>query len=239
MRSLKVTGAQVTQKFVDTALRYFEELHILYGATETGVGTLVRLTAPEQFAGTAGHPYDGARIEIVDASGRPLPTGTEGTVRVSSDWMVAGYVDDPALTAAFFRDGWFYPGDLGVIDAGGALRIVGRVNDVLNAGGMKLNAADLDEVIQLHPDVADGFCFLHANGQGLEILSAIVALRPGASPAGLGDLRAFATHKLGRSRAPHHLYVGEIVPRNENGKPMRARASELAATMTPIELGDA
>lgn len=238
IRSLKVTGAQVTQKFAETALRYFEELHVLYGATEVGVATLLSLTDPAQFDGSAGHPYDGAEVEVVGEAGLPAATGSEGIVRVRSGWMVPGYIDEPALTAAFFKDGWFYPGDLGALDASGKLRITGRVNDVLNAGGMKLNASDLDEIIQLHPGVADGYCFLDTNTQGVEILSAIVALRPGATSDSLHAVRSMATMRLGRSRAPRRAYVADAVPRNENGKPLRARASELAATLTPIELGD-
>lgn len=236
IRSLKVTGAQVTQKFVDTALRYFEELYVLYGATELGVGTLQHLTSPDQFDGTAGVAYDDAAVQIVDDGAGPVPVGAEGTVRVRSAWMVPGYLDEPALTAEFFRDGWFYPGDLGSLDAAGRLHITGRVNDVLNAGGMKLNATELDEVIQLHPDVADGYCFMLPNAGGVDTLCAMVALRPGRDPAGIETLRSMATAKLGRSRAPRRVYVTEAVPRNESGKPLRAAAAQLAARLNAIEL---
>jgi acyl-coenzyme A synthetase/AMP-(fatty) acid ligase len=236
IRSLKVTGALITRPFVETALGYFEELHVLYAATESGVATLQRLTDASQFDGSVGLPFDGAEIGIVDELDRPLAPGLEGIVRIRTGWAVPGYFDAPAATSQFFRDGWFYPGDLGRFAPSGALHITGRVNDVLNAGGMKLNAADLDEIIQFQPGVADGYCFMQPDAQGVEILSAMVALRPGAGPEALRSLRTVATARLGPSRAPRLAYVVEKLPRNDNGKPLRSAAAELAANLTPIRL---
>ena len=236
IRSCKVTGAQVTHRFVETALRYFEELYVLYGATELGVATLLHLTDAAQFDGSAGLPYDGAEIEVVDDRHAPLPQDQEGIIRVRTDWMVPGYIEEPALTAQFFKHGWFYPGDLGRLDPTGALHVTGRAADVLNAGGMKLNAADLDEIIQFQPEVSDGFCFLLPDRLGVEILSAIVTLRPGAGLEALRSLRTVATARLGRSRAPQLAYVVEKLPRNENGKPMRSTAAQLVAGLTPVRL---
>jgi len=236
IRSCKVTGAQVTRPFVETALSYFEELHVLYAATESGVATLRRLTDASQFDGSVGLPFDGAEVDLVDELDRPVAPGLEGIVRIRTGWAVPGYIDEPSATARFFRDGWFYPGDLGRLASTGELHITGRVNEVLNAGGMKLNAAELDEIIQFQPGVADGFCFMQPDRQGVEILSAMVALRPGAGPEALRTLRVIATARLGPSRAPRVAYLVEKLPRNENGKPLRSAAAELAAGLTPIRL---
>ncbi len=60
---------------------------------------------------------------MVDEADRPLPPGATGRVRVRTEEMVQGYLDDEGLTAAFFRDGWFYPGDLGALGAAGRLTL--------------------------------------------------------------------------------------------------------------------
>jgi acyl-coenzyme A synthetase/AMP-(fatty) acid ligase len=236
IRSLKVTGAKITARFVETALQYFGEVQILYGATEVGVATLARLTHPSHFDGSAGQPFDGVRVEVVDHQLVRLPVGTEGIVRLRSEWMVPGYLDEPALTAAVFKDGWFYPGDLGTVTADGALHIAGRANDVLNAGGTKFNGAELDEVIQLHPAVADGFCFVSSSEQGLDVVGAIVTLRPGSSREALRSLGTMAAASLGRAKSPRRVFVVEELPRNENGKPLRVRAAQLCANLSPLEL---
>jgi acyl-coenzyme A synthetase/AMP-(fatty) acid ligase len=236
LRSLKVTGALITRPFVETALAYFEELHVLYAATESGVATVLRLTEASQFDGSVGLPFDGAEVEVVDQRHQPVPPGGEGIVRIRTGWAVPGYIDEPSATAQFFRDGWFYPGDLGRLAPTGALYVTGRSNDVLSAGGMKLNAAELDEIIQFLPGIADGFCFMRPDRQGVEMLSAMVTLRPGVGPEALRLLRTVATARLGQSRAPRLAFVVEKLPRNDNGKPMRSAAAELAAGLTPIRL---
>lgn len=236
IRSLKVAGSQVTRKFVETGLRYFDEIHLAYGATEVGAVALLRVTDLDQFDGSVGLPIEGAEVEILGAEGRLAPPGTEGILRERTDWIVPGYLDDPALTATHFRDGWFYPGDLAWLDAGGRLHIAGRTNDVINVGGTKFNAADLDEVIQLHSDVADGYCFVSSTERGSDIVSALIALRPGSVPDTLREIRDMAIAKLGRPCAPRRFYVADAVPRTENGKPLRLAAVELAAKLTAIEL---
>ncbi|WP_421761415.1 class I adenylate-forming enzyme family protein [Devosia sp.] len=225
IRSAKVTGAAVTQKFVETALRYFDELYVLYGATEVGTTTLAVYTDAAQYNGSAGHPYEGAVVEILDADGRPCPAGTEGMVRVKTDWAVPGYIGEPELTAAYFQDGWFHPGDLGTLDSTGALTITGRTGDVINAGGRKLNAAELDEIIQAHSEVQDGYCFIDRDQFGADVLAVVLALTPTANPSCLAEIRDAAIAKLGKSKSPQRFYIAAKVPRNENGKPMRREAA--------------
>jgi acyl-coenzyme A synthetase/AMP-(fatty) acid ligase len=230
IRSCKVTGAQVTAQFVETGLRYFEEIHALYGATEAGALTLSRFSDDIPFDGSAGYPCPGAEVEILDGAQMPCAAGVEGIVRVRTPWTVPFYIDEPELTASHFRDGWFYPGDLGVLDGTGALRITGRIGDVINAGGRKLNAAELDEIIQRHPDVRDGYCFIENDEHGADVLSVVVSLHPGASHDGLSSITDAAIQKFGRSKAPQRIYVTDTVPRNENGKPMRTQAATAAAS---------
>lgn len=225
IRSAKVTGAAVTQKFVETALRYFDELHVLYGATEVGTTTLAIYTDPAQYDGSAGYPYDGAIVEIIDPAGRLCPAGVEGIVRVKTEWSVPGYIGEPELTATYFQDGWFHPGDLGTLDSSGALHITGRTGDVINAGGRKLNAAELDEIVQAHSDVQDGYCFIDRDQFGADVLAVVLALTPTAAPSCLAEIRDAAIAKLGKSKAPQRYYVAARVPRNENGKPMRREAA--------------
>jgi acyl-CoA synthetase (AMP-forming)/AMP-acid ligase II len=199
--------------------------------------TLLRVTDAASYPVTVGYPVPGCEVQIVDAEGRLLPDGTEGMVRIRTPWMVDRYLNEPALTAEYFRDGWFHPGDLGRMDPEG-LRLIGRTADLLNIGGTKLNAAELDEVIQSLPVVHDGYCFAVADVHGTDTLCAIVTLKPGADPASLEALRQVVTDRLGKARVPQLVYIAPRgVPRNENGKPMRRLAQAAVAGLEPIRLG--
>ena len=232
---MRVTGAQVTTTFVATALRYFDEVQVLYGATETGTMTFGRITDAAAFDGSTGHPVEGVEVQIVDADERPCAAGVEGTVRVRAPWPVPFYIGEPELTAQVFKDGWFTPGDLGRLDSTGALHITGRTGDVLNVGGKKLNASELDEIIEAHPDVRDGYCFIDRNSNGGDILAIVATLKPGASARCLAEIRDAAAAKLGKSRAPQRLYVTDMLPRNENGKPMRQEAAAAVGRFRVLE----
>ncbi len=74
-----------------------------------------------------GRVYAGVDVQAVDAEDRPLPAGTEGILRIRSELCVDRYDDDPVASAQVFRDGWFYPGDLGAVSADGRLDVTGRV----------------------------------------------------------------------------------------------------------------
>ncbi len=235
--SCRLTGAQVTRKFLELALRHFEQVEVLYGSTEAGIMTLAEFTDSAQFDGSVGRPSGDTTIEVVHTDGTPTAIGVAGEIRVQTPGIFGGYFNEPELSAEVFRDGWFHPGDLGHVDASGALHLSGRTSDVINVGGVKLNAGELDELIQLHPDVADGYCFIERTEGGFDRLAAIVSVREGVDANRLQGLRAFATDKLSSASLLKHLYVAHDVPRNENGKPRRGDAAELVRDLPVIEFG--
>src|SRR5579859_185338 len=86
-----------------------------YGSTETAMSATAPAHRIAHIPGAAGYVTPGMRIEIVDESDRPLPAGTEGMIRIASQFGIDCYLDDPVESAQVFRDGWFYPGDLGAL----------------------------------------------------------------------------------------------------------------------------
>ncbi len=84
-----------------------------------------------------GEVWPGVSVEVVDENDQPLDGG-EGYVRIRSAGCVSEYLNDPAATQEMFRNGWFYPGDLGVMLGPRTLKILGRADDVLNISGVKI-----------------------------------------------------------------------------------------------------
>ena len=81
-----------------------------------------------------GRILPGVQVEVVDDNEQPVQ-GTPGRVRIRSDGSVGRYIDDPATTARMFRDGWFYPGDIAVLQDRLTLRLVGREDDMPECPG--------------------------------------------------------------------------------------------------------
>lgn len=118
----------------------------VYAATECGP---IAATKIETTQDLESHTLDPEiEIQIVDPDGNVLPTGTRGAIRVRSPVMVKHYLDDAPASAVFFRDGWFYPGDMGSIGHSGRLFVTGRFTEVINLRGDKVAPSVVEEPIK-------------------------------------------------------------------------------------------
>ena len=86
-------------------------------------------------------------MRVVGDESRPLPTGFEGELLVRGPERMLGYLDPEANRAALDDDGWFRTGDVGVLDDGGFVTITGRIKDVINRGGEKFSARDIEDLL--------------------------------------------------------------------------------------------
>jgi acyl-CoA synthetase (AMP-forming)/AMP-acid ligase II len=97
-----------------------------YDSTEASILASAPAHAIAKTPGAVGFVTPGTTVQIVDRSGTVLPAGQEGLVRIKSDCAVEGYLDNSEQAARAFRDGWFYPGVNGTLDADALLVITGR-----------------------------------------------------------------------------------------------------------------
>jgi cyclohexanecarboxylate-CoA ligase len=127
----------------------------LWGMTETFA---VLLGDPREAAQLRhdwiGRPTPGSEARIADLEGKPLPSGTEGELQVRGCSVFAGYFDNDAANRSLFTDdGWLCTGDLAVMNDSGHVRITGRIKDIINRGGVKLNPSDVEALIDQHEAV--------------------------------------------------------------------------------------
>jgi acyl-coenzyme A synthetase/AMP-(fatty) acid ligase len=160
----------------------------------------------------------GVEIRIVDESGRDKATGETGLIRVKSDAMAHEYFNDPELTAATFIDGWFQTSDIGVMPEPGRLAVLGRVDDMLNIGGVKVPPAPIEAQLKMIEGVRDAvvMSILSPN----EVGSLLVAIEIDLDP-----IPADVERQIGAIVA---RYVGvfsimplRMFPRTESGKARR------------------
>ena len=171
-------------------------------------------------------------VQVVDESGRELPAGETGLVRTVALDGITGYLDDEAASREFFRDGYFYPGDIGEFRQDGRLRLHGRATDVINVRGTKIATGQIEQALQDRLGV-EGVCLFSMQDEeaGEEIHVAIQSRRPIDRAA----LAAIAQSELGAfPRA--HFHVLESLPRNTMGKVRRfALKQQVLAKRRPAE----
>jgi acyl-CoA synthetase (AMP-forming)/AMP-acid ligase II len=164
-------------------------------------------------------------VQIVDDNDTPLPARREGIVRVKSETGVTEYLEDEEETTRVFRNGWFYPGDIGVLTADGLLAILGRATTVLNVGGSKLNPETIEAVLCTHSNVQQAAVFSYASERGLDELCALIVPRSALIADALKD---FCRARLPEDFVPARFIAVSDLPRNDMGKIERLKLPELA-----------
>ena len=221
-------GATVSGALCERALaRLATEICDMYGTNEAGYVSSRRFRRTPDTTCTLVWPD--VQIEIVDDRDRPLPFGEPGQIRVKTDCMVQGYLDDPETSRRMFKDGWFYAGDAGVLADPHRLQVLGRVDELLNIGWNKFSPAALESLVMKVADVGDvGVCSL-PNADGIEEVYVAVSGNRTSSEELVARLNdAFRPFQLGRFyvvRATH-------IPRNENGKVQRGVLKQAVAMAT-------
>jgi acyl-coenzyme A synthetase/AMP-(fatty) acid ligase len=118
-----------------------------------------------------------------------------------------------------FRNGWFYPGDTGSVGAAGYLFLRGRVDDVLNLGGEKIDPRLIEELLDEQPQIIGSAVVVVNMDTGVPVLvAAVEALAPFDSEA----LKRLCEKRLGRIYMPRAIVQIDALPRNETGKVMRS-----------------
>lgn len=139
--------------------RICNAVSFMYVASETMSGSTVFCDARQMDergkTGCVGAPAPGVSVAIVSPEDKsPLPQGETGEIAISGPSNAAGYWKAPELTAGRFRDGWWYSGDLGYLDADGDLWVVGRNDNTINSGGIKIAGEEIELALMAHPSVA-------------------------------------------------------------------------------------
>ena len=155
-------------------------------------------------------------LQIVDENDVPLAPLNVGRIRYQRPGMATSYYKNLAASAEFFKSGFFYPGDLAFIDETGKLVLDGRVNEVINLGGVKINPEAVDKIALAQLGVLDCATFASVDETGVEQLAIALVVD--------GDFNSELFTKAMEAKSPNkpkaYVQVTEI-PRNENGKILR------------------
>jgi acyl-CoA synthetase (AMP-forming)/AMP-acid ligase II len=196
-----------------------------YGATEGNpvAGAYVHQTS--HINGAVGYITPGMIVQAVDDNGKVCKAGDEGHIRFRGDNCVSGYVGNPPSSENFFRDGWFYPGDIGAVTAEGMLVISGRSKNIIDLGGDKINPEVVESVLLAYPGVVHAVAFGRTNALGIEQVWAAVETRSAVDPEAI---RTHCAQKLVREMVPVRIFRVPAMPRNAAGKIDRNQVTKLA-----------
>ncbi|HEY7662133.1 MAG TPA: AMP-binding protein [Xanthobacteraceae bacterium] len=229
LQAIHVGGSRIPPAMFERALELLgPRIGVLYGLTEAPVTTYLAPAALEP---------EGARV-LMQSVGRvlgdyqvriagtddtpPVGSGRSGEVLIRGGNVMAGYWRDEAASRAALREGWLHTGDIGEFDDGGNLHIVGRLKEVIRSGSSTVIPKEVEDVIVLHPAVAEVAVIGLPDPEWGEAVTAFVVTKPGMSVAE-GDLVEHCRQRLAGYKKPRSIRFVASLPRSHYGKVLRAQ----------------
>jgi len=208
-----------------------------YGLTECyGNSTVADCRAPlELRMRSAGSALPGTEVQVVDpVTRRPLPPGEVGEVRLRG-FVTPGYLSDPERTAeAIDAEGWFYTGNLALLDAEGNLHFRGRCKEMIKTGGINVSPVEVGKQLLSHSAVQQAVVVGVPDAEREEIIAALVAPKPGARVTAEALIR-FCREAAAAYKVPRlvEIVTAGQVPLTDTGKVSKRMVQERFAARGP------
>ena len=176
------------------------------------------LGAPRQ------HPQLGVinHARVIDEAGREVGPGGRGELLLRNPVLTRGYWGMPEETAQAFTDGWLHTGDLVTVDPGGTYTFVARKKEVLRRRGENLSPAEVEEVLEEHPDVLESAVVGVPSELSEEEVKAFLVPAPGRQPD-FAELRAHAAARLAAFKVPRYWQLIDELPRTPTARVAKHR----------------
>jgi acyl-CoA synthetase (AMP-forming)/AMP-acid ligase II len=241
LRAISYGGGKMPQPVIEQAMQLMPATAFTnaYGLTETS--STITVLGPEDHRAAAasddpvvrrrlvsvGRALPSVELEVRDEEGRACAIGMSGEIHVRGEQVSGEYL---GIKSRMTTDGWFPTRDAGALDAEGYLFLEGRIDDVIVRGGENLSPGEIEEVLLLHPGVADCAVVGVADVQWGEAVAAVIVTHPDHTPSA-DELRDWVKKRLRSSRTPGRIEFRNELPYNETGKLLRRKLrDELART---------
>jgi acyl-CoA synthetase (AMP-forming)/AMP-acid ligase II len=195
-----------------------------YGATETGINTVLRPEDQLRKPGSCGTAVLGQEIKLARADGSEVPDGEPGEFMVRNTWL-AEYYNRPDATGKSLHDGYFSVGDVAYRDEEGYYYICDRQIDMIISGGVNIYPAEVEAVLHAHPAVMDAAVIGVPDQQWGESVKAVVQLRAGTKTTA-DELIAFCDSRLAGYKKPRSFDFVDELPRDAAGKLLKRKIRE-------------
>jgi long-chain acyl-CoA synthetase len=195
-----------------------------YGSTEAGLITAVTAKEWLERPGTAGKPFPGTSIRILDEEGHELPAGEVGEIYVNTgdNALPFTYRNNEAQRQSIERDGYITNGDVGHVDADGYLYVTDRKRDMVISGGVNIYPAEIEHALVANPQVADCAVFGIPDAEFGEAVAAAVVRAPGSTITA-AEVRDWLRARVAGYKVPRHVEFHDALPREGMGKVFKNR----------------
>ncbi|MFL6414507.1 MAG: class I adenylate-forming enzyme family protein [Bryobacteraceae bacterium] len=203
-----------TQVFEEFQAKFGHTILERYGMSETLVNTSNPYLG-ERRPGSVGLPLAGVSVRLLDNEGRPVKDGDVGQVHIRGANVFKEYWRNEEATKNAFSNGYFRTGDLGVRSGGGYYELRGRASDLIISGGYNIYPREIEEFLQLQPEIAEAAVIGVPDPVWGEVPVAYVVSTQSFDPA---DIQLRCKASLASFKMPQSILIVDALPRNAMGK---------------------
>jgi acyl-CoA synthetase (AMP-forming)/AMP-acid ligase II len=195
-----------------------------YGMTEASPGVSMTPLFGLKKIGYVGVPLPNTEVKLVDVSDRTkeVPLNEPGEIAIRGPQIFQGYWNKPKETENALQDGWFYSGDVGIMDEDGFIKIIDRTKDMIIVSGYKVFSVEVDDKMNRHSaiELCSTVGIPDPDRPGSEIVKLYVLLTEGyeASEETRADILKYAQENLARYKVPKIIEIVDELPLTAVGK---------------------
>jgi long-chain acyl-CoA synthetase len=193
-----------------------------YGTSEIGVATNISLKDESAPIGSVGKCLKHVRIKITSPVGAPLPAGEKGEVACLTDTRFSRYYNNEEATEkSFDKEGYFYTGDIGMLDGNGWLYYLGRTKDIIITGGINVFPSDIENTLLCVPEIKECAVIGVEDGYFGEAVLAVLVPHKGKKIF-LSEVMNYCRQNLTDYQQPLAYEILSALPKNEMGKILKS-----------------
>ena len=213
LKTLTISGAKAPPEMIQRLRSHVcRKIVICYASTEAGTAASAPYEVVEDIPDAAGFVPPDVELEIVDEAGAPLPTGSDGLIRLRTPYLLLNREANGPASGSQDDEFWFYPGDVGHLTEHGILCVTGRSSDVINSGGIKVSATKIEEIVQALPEIREAAACGVMGPAGIEEVWIAVVAQAAVDVAEIKRLlKAHNEVKI----EPAEVFVLDQLPRGE------------------------
>ena len=216
---ISTTGKLQPEERAGLRKRVAPRLIDYYGATAVGLIAVLAREEDEADPTAVGRPAIGVDVEIADDAGAPVAPGGLGRIRVRGPAVASPMPGPAGDDDEGFRDGWFYPGDLGKFGPDGILHLHGRGADLIKRGGLMVHAQEVEQALRRHANVADAAV---VGAPSIDLGQEVVAFIVANGTIEQKELVRHCRGELAPFKVPARFIFVDSLPTNPNGKVVKA-----------------
>ncbi|MEE8398819.1 MAG: AMP-binding protein, partial [Desulfobacterales bacterium] len=237
LASLRTVVCGAAPLFPDMKLAFLDRfgpiLYEYYGATETGLNTLISPEEMRERPASVGKALAYNDLIILDESGNEVPDGQRGVLYMHNPILMDGYYKNETATAETYHGKHMTVGDVATRDKEGYIYIVDRIKDMIIRGGVNIYPAEIEEVLNAMADIQDVAVVGKPDREfGEAVVAFIVAARGAAIPE--ETIRDYCAERMANQKIPETIIFIDEIPRTPTGKILKRELRE----SVPVESED-